>query len=93
VVIPAGADVFVKVIRKGRNALFYQVALTVDTVVLEGKKIPVRTNQIPRNVRIPQEGAPAPRARATQQQRLPAGAETLPPGTRLQFSAAPPQAQ
>jgi hypothetical protein len=94
-VIPAGADVYLKVIRKGRNALYYQVALTVDAVVLDGKEIPLRTNQIARNARIPPEDgvpAPAPRNSRTRQprpQRRVRGADTMPAGTRLKFSVSP----
>ena len=57
VLISTGADVFLKVIRKGHNAVYDQVALTVDAVVLDGARIPVRTNQVLRNVRIAAEGA------------------------------------
>jgi len=91
-VLPAGTDVFLKVSRKGQNALFYQVTLTVVSALIGGKEIPLQTSQLPRNARIPRQGTVA-RAATARQQRLPFGVDTLPPGTRLQFSILAPGRQ
>ncbi len=93
VLIPAGTDVYLRVRQQGRTGLANRVFITIDTILPDGKPIPVRTNPILRFVRLRQNADSIPRRQPVRRQDSMMGAQTLPAGTPLAFITIPSRAR
>jgi hypothetical protein len=88
ILIPAGSDVFLKVMRKQETRGFLHVALAADYAIIAGSQVPLATTQMMRSV----SRGTTPLGIPTRPGQLPPpGAPTLPAQTQLNLITVTPQ--